>query len=748
MKLTIRTKLLIGFTLLLVLSSLIQAFSFSITREYISSQISEFQLLEAKKGAGEIESFFTDLNATNLGLARVYRDSILMASGSASKNDLSFITQYTIKNNEHVRKIAYLTLQGRELMKYDLHGQVSQDQLNYELFTDSFKTAAAGKTAISKVYYLEKELGPHIDIFTPVFETNDKVAAVIKMQVNLEQLRKRIENIKSQDDGHIYIVDEEGRLIAHHSQQYVFERPNLSSRALIKATLTSSTPSPDAFSYNNENNVAVTAKAVKIPGINWVAVFEQPTSKAYDFLVFIRNFFLITLIGSSLFLLLIALMLSENLTQAIRKLQQSVQAIEHGELNTPILIKSGDEIEALSHSFASMVNQLLQRENSLRKEKHENEILLQSLTDAVVGLDSNYNLIVFNKAAEKLTGLSATNVIGKNVDEILHFYQQQELVPFAVYSLQEEELIRKLKEKGLNMSNDKGEKTTVSITTAPILFQAQQVGSIITFHDITQVQELEEMKLDFVSMAAHELRTPLTAIRGYASLLEMENAKELDDSGKQLIRRLVMSSESLGNLIDNLLSVARIERNIFGVEARPVDLTNTIKNVVDGLKQQANTQNKKLTLVLPHELPVVLADAFRVGQVLLNLIANALNYTKEGASITVTAEKKDNLLQVSVTDTGQGIPKEAISKLFVKFFRVSGSLKQGSKGTGLGLFISKSIIEMHHGKIWVESELGKGTTFTFVLPIAKPEDISNFQQNATETDLTVKSQPGIIVRKS
>jgi len=153
-------------------------------------------------------------------------------------------------------------------------------------------------------------------------------------------------------------------------------------------------------------------------------------------------------------------------------------------------------------------------------------------------------------------------------------------------------------------------------------------------------------------------------------------------------------------------------------------------------------------LVLPHELPVVLADAFRVGQVLLNLIANALNYTKEGASITVTAEKKDNLLQVSVADTGQGIPKEAISKLFVKFFRVSGSLKQGSKGTGLGLFISKSIIEMHHGKIWVESELGKGTTFTFVLPIAKPEDITNFQQNANQTDLTVKSQPGIIIRKS
>jgi signal transduction histidine kinase len=151
---------------------------------------------------------------------------------------------------------------------------------------------------------------------------------------------------------------------------------------------------------------------------------------------------------------------------------------------------------------------------------------------------------------------------------------------------------------------------------------------------------------------------------------------------------------------------------------------------------------------MPQDLPVVLADAFRIGQVLLNLIANALNYTKEGAVITVTAEKKDNMLQVSVNDTGQGIPKEAISKLFIKFFRVSGSLKQGSKGTGLGLFISKSIIEMHKGKIWVESELGKGTTFTFVLPIAKPEDITNYQKLSSQPDLTVKSQQGIIIRKS
>lgn len=744
MKFTIRTKILIGFALLLLLSSLVLAFSFTITRQYISSQIDNFEVIEAKKGASEIQTFFADLNAISFGLAHSFKENDI-PNNSSGEDKFDAINEYIVKNNEEIRRISYLTPLGRELLKYDIHGKVPEDELNYEVFTESFKAAAAGKTAISKVYYLDKELGPHIDIFSPVFLNNTTVIGVIKMQIDLEQLRGSLADIRYGENGFVYVVDEEGRLIAHPSQQYVLERPDLSSRSIISKALHDVTPDSNDFTYTNEQNVKVVAKAVKVPGINWVAVFEQPESEAFGFLTFIRDLFFATLVGSSIILLFIALILSENLTRAIRKLEESVRLVEGGKSSSVALVRSGDEIEILSNSFSSMVSKLLEREKSIEMEKMETETLLQSLSDAVIALDQQNKIIAFNRAAVKITGLSAESVMGKHIDDIVHFYEEEERMPFLVYSQQTDAMVRKLREKGLNTTNDKGEKVTVSIIANPLVFADQRTGWIIAFHDISKEQQLEEMKLDFVSMAAHELRTPLTAIRGYASLLEMQFGRMLDAGGKELINRLLISSENLGNLIDNLLNVSRIERNNFSVDTKPVDLTESIKSVVDGLKQQAYTQNQKLTLLIPDKLPITMADSFRITQVLVNLVANAINYTPGGGSITVVAETKNNFLQVSVSDTGEGIPKEALPKLFTKFFRVSGALEQGSKGTGLGLFISKSIIEMHKGKIWVESEAGKGSTFTFILPIATAEEIERYKN--APASLTVKNVQGIILKK-
>lgn len=445
------------------------------------------------------------------------------------------------------------------------------------------------------------------------------------------------------------------------------------------------------------------------------------------------NIFLLILIVSFAALLLISFLIIQKLTNPVRKLQQIAIALEKGQFNTNIEIKSNDEIEMLSHAFEGIVNQLLQREELLKKEKKETETLLQSLTDGVVTLDQQGTIIAFNKAAEETSGFMVNDVVGKNIDDILHFYDGQEIIPFFVYNQQSESMIRKFHEKGLHLARKDGIKISLTLTITPVLFEDKKTGFIIAFHDLSQEQELEEMKLDFVSMAAHELRTPLTAIRGYASILDMQNARDLNESGKQLLKRVVVSSETLGNLIENLLSVSRIERSMFSVNARPVDLATTIKNSVDNVRQQAHTKNQTIDLMLPDELPVVVADAFRIGQVVLNLVANAVNYTQEKGTITVKAERKDNLLYVSVSDNGPGIPPDALQKLFTKFFRVSGVLEQGSKGTGLGLYISKSIIEMHRGKIWAESTIGHGSTFIFTLPIVSPAEFEAYQRYTKKT---------------
>ncbi|HSA84229.1 MAG TPA: ATP-binding protein [Patescibacteria group bacterium] len=743
MKLTIRAKLLIGFTILLVLSSSIIAVAFLITKQYISSQIDVFQTDQVDKGTTAVTDFFSTVNLDNFGLASLL-GSQYDTAGTFSKSEIALLMNYILKSKNYLNEITILSPVGKELLTYNTSGLKSENTLNYEIQSEPFQSAVMGTSSLSKVYFIETDTGPYVDMYSPIFGKDGAVVGIIKTQVKLTQLQQAINIIKLGQNGSLYVVDDEGRLISHKTDSFLATRPNLGSRPLIHDILQGISVSKNNERYINENDIDVVGKAGRIPGYNWVVVFEQPVEDAYGFLNFLATMFLGTLVGSMAFLLLISYILSENLTRSIRKLEQSASLLEQGKLVTNIDIKSGDEIETLSHSFSTMVNRLVQREQSLQHEKQETETLLQSLTDGVISVDQQGKIITFNKAAEKVTGFSVAEVLGKNVDEILQFYHTQELVPFVTYSQQTDDMRKKLRDEGLHLSTKEGQKVSLSLTTSPVIFSDQKNGFIISFHDISKEQELEEMKLDFVSMAAHELRTPLTAIRGYASLLQLQNANQLDDAGKELIKRLVVSGETLGNLIENLLSVSRIERSMFTVDARPVDLTTTIKNVVDNVRPQANTKKQTVNILVPDQLPIVNADSFRIGQVVLNLVANAVNYTQPGGTITLKAEQKDNNVQISVSDTGQGIPPDALQKLFTKFFRVSGKLEKGSKGTGLGLYISKSIIEMHKGKIWVESTVGTGTTFSFTLPIATPSEIAAFQQ---KHDLTAKNGHVIMGKK-
>src|SRR5882724_525792 len=386
MKLTIRIKLLIGFTLLLILSSLIQAFTFNITKQYITSQIDNLQIDQAKRGASEVQNFFTTLSLDSFGLAQLFGKSSQPLS-IVDQANVSAVANYIIENKSYIKKISILSPLGKEQMRFDALGPIPKEKLSYEVFSSPFKSAAAGTTAISKVYFIDNQLGPYIDMYSPVFSRDNKVIGVIKMQISLDKLQESIAAIKLGNNGYLYVVDNEGRLIVHHTASFVAKRPELSGRKIIADALHTITITENDENYTNENNVPVVAKAIKIPGYDWVVIFEQPVVEAFGFLTFIRDIFLITLIGSLVVLLLISLFLSENLTRPIRKLQKAAQLLEQGQLNANIAINSGDEIETLSHAFADMVNQLLQRENLLRQEKQETEIILQSLTDGVVALD-------------------------------------------------------------------------------------------------------------------------------------------------------------------------------------------------------------------------------------------------------------------------------------------------------------------------------------------------------------------------
>ncbi len=403
-------------------------------------------------------------------------------------------------------------------------------------------------------------------------------------------------------------------------------------------------------------------------------------------------------------------------------LHSGIETLGEGNLNFRLDIRSNDEFEEIGNSFnlvAEKLNQDYQKlegeRDAVSAQKSRLDVILSSVIDGIIAIDFNKNIMVLNKAAEELTGYTASEVYGKPIDQIIHLFSDQEEIFPKTYCQGNFNQPAKIIGKGAR-------QTKINLMTAQISGKVQtNLNCILILHDLSKEEELEQMKFDFVSMASHELKTPLTSIIGYLSVFLNEyhsNRNTLPKEDLELLDRSLISAQQLLNLVQNLLNVNKIEREQMSVSIEPIDYLPILTKAVDDLKSHAGEKNITLTLATPQlPLPKVSADAIRIGEVITNLVANAINYTDAGGRISVNIKVSPNELTTTVSDTGVGIPKEAIPHLFNKFFRVSNQLQKGSKGTGLGLYISKSIIEKLNGKIWVESEVGVGSNFSFTLPI-------------------------------
>ncbi len=360
--------------------------------------------------------------------------------------------------------------------------------------------------------------------------------------------------------------------------------------------------------------------------------------------------------------------------------------------------------------------------NRLTAERNKINVTMNGIVDGVFAVDRKGKIILFNPAMERMLKVGQDQVLGKYSDDVVFMSEKDakvsifELLPKK--RIYEDQVVAK--KKKIKIVERDGGNVYVELTSSTIAESEEiDLGAIITLHDISKEHELEEMKLDFVSMAAHELRTPLTSIRGYLSVLQDELRNKVSKEEMSFLQKAFISSSQLASLVENLLSVSRIERGRMKVEKSSVDWVELVTEVVNNYKDQARQKGLELVFKKRLSKPIAIPiDRFRMGEVLSNLVGNAINYTDPGGKVEVSIEVKDSEVVTNVEDTGQGIPEEALPKLFTKFFRVSGVLEQGSKGTGLGLYISKAIVEMHNGRIWAKSILDEGSTFSFALPVS------------------------------
>lgn len=240
--------------------------------------------------------------------------------------------------------------------------------------------------------------------------------------------------------------------------------------------------------------------------------------------------------------------------------------------------------------------------------------------------------------------------------------------------------------------------------------------TVLTLIDRTSMYIIDEENLDFISFAAHELRGPITVIRGYLDVLEDELEDVLKDDQHELFRRLVVSANRLSGYINNILNTSRYDRRHLKVHLAEDSVINVYDSIKDDMQLRASSQNRLLSVHLQPELPTIAADKASLSEVFANIIDNAIKYSNEGGTINVTAGVKGDYVEVSVQDYGIGMPGNVVSNLFQKFYRSHRS-RETVAGTGIGLYISKAIVESHGGTIAVRSEEGKGSTFIISLPI-------------------------------
>ena len=416
--------------------------------------------------------------------------------------------------------------------------------------------------------------------------------------------------------------------------------------------------------------------------------------------------------------LLLAFFLANRIVEPLRQLTATTARIAGGDLDAKVTVGSRDEVGVLAAEYNRMAERIRQLRSSdmgkLMVAQQTTEAAIDSLYDPVIVTDGEGCVTKLNPAAEEIFGSEKENT-GKHVGEVARDARIAGAVAEALESQ------RPVAGEGMSsvlpLAVD-GSERAFRLRTTPMRGYEdgghRLLGAVTILEDITHLREIDRLKSEFIATASHELRTPLTSVQMGVHLLLEGALGELTDDQNEVLQACRQDCERLDKLMRDLLDLSRIEAGESQPQLAAASAKDLIATAVKELRPQVEAKGLKLSVDASVELPWVSVDRLQIERVIGNLVINALRHTKQG-EIKISAEQRDSHVAVSVSDTGSGIPTEYLPHIFDKFVQVPDA---PTGGAGLGLTISKSIIEAHGGKISVQSEVGRGTTFTFTLPLA------------------------------
>ncbi len=419
--------------------------------------------------------------------------------------------------------------------------------------------------------------------------------------------------------------------------------------------------------------------------------------------------------GGSLVILVLAgaasLLVSRSFSGRVERLKQFSQRVALGDFRPLPAARGADALEDLTVSLNETAARLEQTIRTLKEERNLSSAFLSSMVEGVAVINSAERLMFANRAFADILNLGAEPKEGGALVE----------------AARQTELIAAVREVLGGKPSVQGEIVTGTVrqrnfamTVSPVK-AGEASGAVVVLHDITDLRRLERVRRDFVANVSHEFKTPLTAIQGFAETL-LGGAIDDRENRRRFLEIIADHARRLARLTDDLLELSQIEAERIELEIRRLPVAQLIESCVETTRPRATEKRLALTVDCPSSLPEIAGDRRRLSEVLQNLLDNAVQYTGPGGRIEVLARAEGRGVVITVSDTGIGIPQADQARIFERFYRVDAARSCEVGGTGLGLSIAKHLVEAHGGRIWVESEVGAGSRFSFSVPVAASLD--------------------------
>lgn len=539
-------------------------------------------------------------------------------------------------------------------------------------------------------------------------ETNLSVEQIVTTFDDQSKMNEVAMKISEQIDARVTIINKDGTVIAETEKDYDLLENHL-NRPEIVATLKGEDKYFIRYSETLKKNLLYYAVALYDDQNNHIGFFRlgiptemlQGMNKKIWATLIVSFFIAFTVITT------LILRITNQMFRPIEEIKNVTQTLAEGNYHIRLAESGNDEIGELARSLNILAHKMAQVTKRHQTQQERLETLIENMGSGLVLINTRGDITLMNGACKKIFRENTEEWINKLYYDVI---KHKEVIRF----IQDMFMTEKAERRQVTMVFQL-EVHFFDVYGAPILSNDGKLnGVVFVFHDITELKKLEQIRKDFVANVSHELRTPVTSIKGFSETL-LEGAMDDVKLCEKFLTIIYKESERLQNLIHDLLELSRLEQSHFQLNMQSADLRELVEDVIELLKNKAEEKEIQIETKYSGNTQM-LTDPLRMKQVIINLINNGITYTPNGGKIFVNVQELGDEVQFVITDTGIGMSELEIPRIFERFYRIDRARSRNSGGTGLGLAIVKHIIELHDGRIDVNSQVGKGTTFTIILP--------------------------------